>query len=209
MIMSLYSEAIKIQEKLAKRVIIKDAVSKIKNICAVDVSYKKDTAYCSAVVMDRKSLNQLEFVNTKISVKQPYIPGLLMLRESEPILHTVKKLKTDFQLLLVDGHGQLHPRRCGLACYLGITLDMPTIGVAKSLLCGSIKGSVVKLDGTIVGAVIQKKEKKKIFVSIGHKISLKSAVKIVDEMILDDQWLPEPLRIADVNSKNQKLFGNI
>ena len=122
---------------------------------------------------------------------------------------TVKKLKTDFQLLLVDGHRQLHPRRCGLACYLGITLDMPTIGVAKSLLCGSIKGSVVKLDGMIVGAVIQKKEKKKIFVSIGHKISLKSAVKIVDEMILDDQWLPEPLRIADVNSKNQKLFGNI
>jgi deoxyribonuclease V len=207
--MSLYSKAIKIQDKLAKRVITKDTVSKIKNICAVDVSYKKDMAYCSAVVMDRKSLNQLEFVNTKINVKHPYIPGLLMLRESEPILHTVKKLKTDFQLLLVDGHGQLHPRRCGLACFLGITLDVPTIGVAKSLLCGSIKGSVVKLDGKIVGAVIQKKEKKKIFVSIGHKISLKSAVKIVDEMILDDQWLPEPLRIADVNSKNQKLFGNI
>ncbi len=207
--MSLYSKTIKIQEKLAKRVTTKDTVSKIKNICAVDVSYKKDIAYCSAVVMDRKSLNQLESVNTKISVKHPYIPGLFMLRESEPILHTLKKLKTDFQLLLVDGHGQLHPRRCGLACFLGITLDVPTIGVAKSLLCGSIKGSVVKLDGKILGAVIQKKEKKKIFVSIGHKISLKSAVKIVDEMILDDQWLPEPLRVADVYSKNQKLFGTI
>ncbi len=207
--MSLYSEAIKIQEKLAKRVITKDTISKIKNICAVDVSYKKDVAYCSAVVMDRKSLNQLDSVNTKISVEQPYIPGLLMLRESEPILHTLKKIKTDFQLLLVDGHGQLHPRRCGLACFLGIVLDIPTIGVAKSLLCGSIKGNVVKLGGKIVGAVIQKKEKKKIFVSIGHKISLKSAAQIVDEIILDDQWLPEPLRIADANSKNQKLFGNI
>ncbi len=207
--MSLYSEAIKIQEKLAKRVITKDTISKIKNICAVDVSYKKDMAYCSAVVMDRKSLNQLDSVNTKISVEQPYIPGLLMLRESEPILHTLKKIKTDFQLLLVDGHGQLHPRRCGLACFLGIVLDIPTIGVAKSLLCGSIKGNVVKLGGKIVGAVIQKKEKKKIFVSIGHKISLKSAAQIVDEIILDDQWLPEPLRIADANSKNQKLFGNI
>lgn len=201
-----YSETIKLQEKLAKQVITKNAFSKIKNICAADMSYKKDTAYCSAVIMDINSLNQLESVNTKTKLKHPYIPGLLMLRESEPILHTIKKLKTDFQLLLVDGHGQLHPRRCGLACYLGITLNMPTIGVAKSPLCGSIRGNIVKLDGKIVGAVIQKKEKKKIFVSVGHKISLKSAIKIINEIILDNQWQPEPLRIADINSKNQKLF---
>jgi len=201
-----YSDAIRLQQKLAKQVITKDVVSKIKNVCAIDVSYKKTTAHCSAVVMDRKSLQQLEAVNTKTHVKYPYIPSFLMLRESEPIFHVLKKLKTAFQLLLVDGNGQLHPRKCGLACYVGIILDIPTIGVAKSQLCGTIKGNFVEIDDKKVGTIIQKRKNKKIFVSVGHKISLRTAVKIVDEMILDNQWQPEPLKIADLNSKNQKLF---
>jgi len=199
-----YSKAIKRQQKLAKQVIAKNVFSKIKRVCAVDVSYRKDLAHCAAVIMDRISLQLIEFKHVIIDVKYPYIPGLFMLRESEPIFHVLKKLETDFQLLLVDGNGQLHPRKCGLACYLGIALNLPTIGVAKNLLCGTIRGNFVEIDGKKMGAIIQKRKNRKIFVSVGHKISLRSALKIVNEMILDDQWQPEPLRIADINSKKDK-----
>ncbi|MGQ0638065.1 MAG: endonuclease V [Nitrososphaerota archaeon] len=197
-----YSEAIKLQEELAKKVITKDSISEIKNVCAVDVSYKDDMAFCSAVVINKKTVEVVECINTQTAVKYSYIPGLLMLREAEPVMSGLKLLKNDFDLLLVDGHGQLHPRRCGLACYLGITLNKPTIGVAKSLLCGTIKGNFVELDGKKLGAVIENKQKK-IFVSVGHKISLKSAAKIVTELIKENEWLPEPLRVADMNSKRE------
>jgi len=197
-----YSEAIKLQEELAKKVITKDSVSEIKNICAVDVSYKDDVAFSSAVIINKKTMAVVEYINTQTAVKYPYVPGLLMLREAKPALSALKLLKNAFELLLVDGHGQLHPRRCGLACYLGITLNKPTIGVAKSLLCGTIKENFVELDGKKLGAVIENKQKK-IFVSVGHKICLKSAAKIVTKLIKENEWLPEPLRVADMNSKRE------
>ncbi len=197
-----YPEAIKLQEELAKKVITKDSVSEIKNVCAVDVSYKDDVAFSSAVVINKKTMEVVEYINTQTAVKYPYVPGLLMLREAEPVMSALKLLKNDFELLLVDGHGQLHPRRCGLACYLGIILNKPTIGVAKSLLCGTIKENFVELDGKKLGAVIGNKQKK-IFVSVGHKICLKSATKIVTKLIKENEWLPEPLRVADMNSKHE------
>ena len=142
-----YSEAIKLQEDLAKKVVTKDSISEIKNVCAIDVSYKDEIAFCSAVIINKKTMEIVESINTQASVTHPYIPGLLMLREAKPALAGLKLLKNDFELLVVDGHGQLHPRRCGLACYLGITLNKPTIGVAKALLCGTIKGNFVELYG--------------------------------------------------------------
>ena len=178
----------------------------IKNVCAADVSYKDNMAYISAVIINKKTLEQVECINTQTIVRHPYIPGLLMLREAKPVMSVIKLLKNDFELLLIDGHGQLHTRRCGLACYLGITLNKPTIGVAKSLLCGKIRGNFVELDGKKLGVVIENRHKK-IFVSVGHKISLKSAAKIVSELIKENQWLPEPLRIADINSKRAKAKG--
>ena len=198
-----YSEAIKLQEELVKKVITKDSISEIKNVCAVDVCYKYDIAFSSAVIINKKTMKVVECVNSQTTVRHPYIPGLLMLREAEPVLSALKLLKSDFELLLVDGHGQLHPRRCGMACYLGITLNKPTIGVAKSLLCGKIRGNFVELDDKKLGAVIKNKHKK-IFVSVGHKISLKSATKLVTELIKENEWLPEPLRVADKNSKSVK-----
>ena len=201
-----YSGAVKLQEELAKKVITKDSISKIKNVCAVDTSYKYDVAFSSAVVINKKTMEIVECINTQTAVTHPYIPGLLVLREAKPVMSALKLLKSNFELLFVDGHGQLHPRRCGLACYLGITLNKPTIGVAKSLLCGNIRGNFVELDGKKLGAVIENKQKK-IFVSVGHKISLKSATKLATELIKENEWLPEPLRVADMNSKRVKAKG--
>ncbi len=132
-----------------------------------------------------------------------------MLRESKPILKTLDKLKNKFDLLLVDGHGQLHPRKCGLACYVGLAIDKPVIGIGKSLLCGKIwPDNKVEFEGKILGQTLIHNNKK-IFVSIGHKISLKTAVILTKELILPNQWNPEPLRLADKQSKLFRRAKNI
>ena len=97
--------------------------------------------------------------------------------------------------MLVDGHGLLHPRKCGLACYIGVTIDKPTIGIAKSLLCGTIRpDGFIELDGEILGYAINKK----LYISVGHRITLKTAISLVKENGI------EPLRLADINSKKKK-----
>jgi len=197
------SETILLQKKLALQVITKNILpKKIKRVCGVDVSYRNDFAYCSAVILDKNNLNVIESKNSKLKSTEKYIPGLFMLKESKPILHILKKLEKSFDILLVDGNGQLHPRQCGLACYIGLKLDKPVIGVAKSLLCGKVRSdSKVVYKGKVLGYEI-KQNKKKIYVSIGHKINLKTAVKIVKELSVNGNWYPEPLRLADFNSKH-------
>jgi deoxyribonuclease V len=206
--LSIYSDIIDLQKEIAKDVISEDTLhKKIESICGVDVSYRRNTAYCSAVIMKENTLDLIESVNTKSVVKHPYIPGLFVLRESEPILTTLKLLKNHYDLLLIDGHGVLHPRKCGLASYIGVLIDKPTIGVAKSILCGSImEDQSVQYDGTVLGFTIKKEGKKQIYVSVGHKISLTTAIQIIKRLIKKEEWVPEPLRIADLNSKNYLNF---
>jgi deoxyribonuclease V len=157
--------------------------------------------------MKKNNFELIESVNAKSVVRHPYIPGLFILRESEPILNTLKLLKNQFDLLLIDGHGLLHPRKCGLASYIGVLIDRPTIGVAKSLLCGSIKkDQFIEYDDTVLGFTIKKEDKKQIYVSVGHKISLATAIRIIKNLIKNEEWIPEPLRIADLNSKDHLNF---
>ncbi|MGI0068988.1 MAG: endonuclease V, partial [Nitrosopumilaceae archaeon] len=113
--MSLYTNAIKLQQKLASKVITKDRIRKIQSVCAVDVSYKGQDAYAAAVIVDSETLQVLTHVTSRTKVKTPYVPGLMMLRESGPILSALRLLKENFDVLLVDGNGRLHPRKCGLA----------------------------------------------------------------------------------------------
>jgi deoxyribonuclease V len=203
---NLYVNVIKFQEQLAKKIVMKDDFDKeIEYVCGVDVSYKKDVAYCSAVIVKKNTLEVVEVVKNKSIIKYPYIPGLFVLRESNPILHTLKLLKNPFQLLLIDGHGILHPRRCGLACYIGIVANKPTIGVAKSLLCGSLQSdSFVKYNDDVLGYAIQEEgnPNKMIYVSTGHKISLLTSIQLVISLTKIGELIPEPLRIADIASKD-------
>ena len=201
-----YVNARKFQEQLAKKVITKDDFDREgKFVCGVDVSYKKNIAQCSVVIVKNNSLEVVEVATSKSDIPAPYIPGLFMLRESNPILLTLKLLKNPFQLLLIDGHGILHPRRCGLACYIGLILNIPTIGVAKSLLCGSVQeDGFVKYNEEILGYSIKKDQclKKIIYVSTGHKVSLITSIGLVRSLTKIGQWIPEPLRIADIRSKD-------
>ncbi|MDF0682135.1 MAG: endonuclease V [Candidatus Nitrosocosmicus sp.] len=132
------------------------------------------------------------------------MPGLFILRESTPILQTFRLLTRPFQLLLVDGHGVLHPRRCGLACYVGIDTNIPTIGVAKSLLCGGVQSdNFVTYKGEILGYALKSNEnsKKVAYVSVGHKISLLTSIELVKSITKINQYIPEPLRVADKLSR--------
>jgi deoxyribonuclease V len=207
----LYSSIVRQQEQIAKRIITKDNEGvKIRYVCGVDVSYKHNIAYCSATVIDKDSLSVVESANTITVVDQPYIPGLFILREYKPIINVLQLVKKEFQILLVDGHGVLHPRRCGLASYIGVMINKPTIGVAKSLLCGFVrKDKSIEFGGDVLGFQIRSCDKKHIYVSIGHQISLGTAVKIVKELTRIGQWIPEPLRIADISSKRLRQCGTI
>ena len=195
-----YADAIRLQKDVAKKVVFaKDDFEEIRHICGVDVAYQGDAAYCSAVVMDARMQQLVESVNAQTIVKYPYVSGLLMLREATPIFNTLKLLKNDYDLLLVDGHGLLHPRKCGLACYIGVLIDKPTLGIAKSLLCGTIRpDQFIEFDGKILGYAISKK----LYISVGHRITLKTAIALVKELGI------EALRLADIDSKKKKnAFG--
>jgi deoxyribonuclease V len=193
-----YANAITLQKNIAKKVVAaKDDFGEISSICGVDVAYRgsSNAAYCSAVIMDKNMQQLVESVDVQTIVEYPYVPGLLMLREAEPIFYTLKLLKNSYDLLLIDGHGRLHPRRCGLACYIGVSLDKPTIGVAKSRLCGTVRpDGFVELDGEILGYAISKK----LYISVGHRVTLKTAITLVKELGI------EPLRLADINSRKNK-----
>ncbi|HEX6254008.1 MAG TPA: endonuclease V [Nitrososphaera sp.] len=193
-----YADAIRLQKNIAKKVVAaKDDFGEISRICGVDIAYSggSNAAYCSAVIMDRNMQQLVESVDVQTIVKYAYVPGFLMLREAEPIFYTLKLLKNSYDLLLIDGHGLLHPRKCGLACYIGVTLDKPTIGVAKSRLCGTVRpDGFVELDGEILGYAISKK----LYISVGHRITLKTAIALVRELGI------EPLRLADINSRKNK-----
>jgi deoxyribonuclease V len=193
-----YANAITLQKNIAKKVVAaKDDFGEISSICGVDVAYRgsSNAAYCSAVIMDKNMQQLVESVDVQTIVKYPYVPGLLMLREAEPIFYTLKLLKNSYDLLLIDGHGLLHPRRCGLACYIGVSLDKPTIGVAKSRLCGTVRpDGFVEIDGEILGYAISKK----LYISVGHRVTLKTAITLVKELGI------EPLRLADINSRKNK-----
>ncbi len=191
---------IRMQNEMAKKVISENTQKSIIYICGVDVAYMNSIVYCSAVLMNGMEVK--EPINITLNVKHPYLPSFFMLRESESIINILKRLKNPFDLLLIDGHGVLHPRRCGLASYVGVIIDKPTIGVAKTLLFGIVKeNNFIDVDGVISGYKLVKEKKKPIYISVGHKINLIDAIRIVKQLVKPKERIPEPLRLAHINSK--------
>ncbi|MEM3587481.1 MAG: endonuclease V [Candidatus Jordarchaeaceae archaeon] len=202
-------EARALQKKLALQVIEEDCFDKVENICGLDVSYYDDTAIACGVVLNRKDMQTLEekVVYTKVSF--PYVPTFLSFRETPPLLEVAKRLESNVDLFMVDSNGRLHPFLLGAASHFGLLIDKPTIGVAKTLLCGEIlprkenRYSLIIFEGKVVGAAVSTRiETKPVFVSVGHKVSLKTAIDIVLET--SKFRLPEPIRRADLLSKLSK-----
>jgi deoxyribonuclease V len=194
---------IRMQKEMAKKVISENTQNdELIYICGADVAYRNNVAYCSAVLMNKNTMEVKESVNVTLKINHPYVPGFFVLRESEVIINILKTLRNRFDLLLIDGHGVLHPRRCGLASYVGIIIDKPTIGVAKKILCGTVNADqFIDVGGVISGFKMIKEKKKPIYISVGHKISLINAIRIIKQLVRPKERIPEPLRLADINSK--------
>lgn len=190
-------KAHKIQLGLSKKIILKDMLpAKIKTIAGVDVSYVGQLGVGAAVVLDYNSFEVLETQVATCQVKIPYIPTLLSFRETPPAVAAIKKLKTQPDVFLADAQGIAHPYRCGFASHLGIILNKPTIGAAKSKLIGTpieTDGETFLIDkNEIIGAIINtKKTSKPVFVSIGHMVSLETAIRIIKHCTKNR--IPEPL----------------
>ncbi len=203
-------KARKIQRIFADKILFKDIdLEKIRYVGGVDVSYRKGYAVAAAVTMDYKTLKVFEVKKVKVKDRFPYIPTLLSFREAPPVFKVVRMLNYPPDVLIVEGHGVSHPYGCGLASHIGVVLKMPTIGVAKNLLCGKLgeyKGNKAPIffNGKIVGmAVITKPKTKPVYVSVGNMITLDKAVKIVEKCIKNSK-IPEPIRIAHLLTKSVK-----
>ena len=201
------AEAKVIQLQLRERVITDDCLGKVRYVAGVDIGFEDKYAITKAaiVILTYPELELVEQAIARIPTVFPYVPGYLSFREIPAILAALPQIKTTPDLILCDGQGYAHPRRIGLACHLGVLLDIPTIGVAKSLLIGkheavpATKGSWKPLTdkGELIGAVLRSRTNvKPIYVSIGHRISLPTALEYV-RGCLTKYRLPETTRWAD------------
>ncbi|MFQ5883430.1 MAG: deoxyribonuclease V [Candidatus Methylomirabilales bacterium] len=214
------AEAIRIQHSLRRRLDFADPQGAIETVAGVDVSYDKrsPTVYAVVMVMRLTDLQTLETATAVGGTAFPYIPGLLSFREAPAILRAFKRLRRRPDCLLCDGQGIAHPRRFGLACHLGLLLDLPSIGCAKSLLVGEYRepgqqrGSFEILydKGERVGIILRTKDGvQPVYVSPGYKVSLKRAREIVLRAH-GGYRVPEPTRQAHllVNALRQNPEGS-
>jgi len=198
-------EAIILQKKLAPLVKEEsDLPSSITHLVGCDATYFRGLTLAAATLVDYEKLELLETKSVKEKTRFPYIPGLLAFREAPSVLRAIRALGARSYVCLVDAHGLAHPRRFGLACFVGIALDRPTIGVAKSLLYGQVEGNqVVDKEGRQIAEVVPLPESRKtIYVSVGHKISLKDSVRIVKYCL--SKRGPIPISLAHEEVTRQK-----
>ena len=211
------AQALDIQRRLAGQVSRSNQVAALRFIAGVDMSVNKAQGIATAavVVLNYPELSVVETQLAQDKLDFPYVPGLLSFRESPLILAACQRLKAIPDLIMVDGQGIAHPRRMGLASHLGLFLNTPTIGCAKSLLCGSYEvlgeepGSYTEIvdGGETIGAALRTKPGiKPIFVSIGHKIDLQSAIRWVLECCRGYR-LPEPTRLAHLAAGGNLKLG--
>jgi deoxyribonuclease V len=184
------AEARRLQEELASRVVVGPALdlSGVRHVAGADVSTQGERAYATVVVLEFPGLSLVEVQGFEAPLRFPYVPGLLSFREIPSVVGALRKVETAVDALILDAQGLAHPRRMGLASHLGLFLDVPTVGCAKSRLVGSFeepgmeKGSVTDLvhRGEVVGRVLRTREGvSPVYVSVGNGIDLRSSVELV------------------------------
>ena len=183
-------EAVAIQKRLAERVERQDRLGPVRHVAGVDIGFEAGGTVTRAAVavLTFPQLELVESVLVRRPTEFPYIPGLLSFREIPAATEACEQLRTVPDLILCDGQGVAHPRRCGLACHLGLVLDVPTLGAAKSRLTGTHgdvppeRGAWVPLlkGEEVLGAVLRTRAgTKPLFVSTGHRVSLPAAIEYV------------------------------
>lgn len=213
------AEATQVQQEMAREVIFEDQFSHPPALIGgMDVSNNlfdpTQMIYASAVLLSYPSLEIQETASVTEKQEFPYIPGLLGFREAPALTRAFQCLSKRPDLIFVDGHGISHPRSLGIASHLGVLLDIPTIGVAKSILIGQTSGSLGEEVGSqvplmwknreIARLLRTKKRSNPLIISTGHKISLDSAVSLVQKC-LRGYRLPEPTRQAHLAANAARI----
>jgi len=199
------AEAVRIQAQLAAR-LTEERLARPRTVAGVDVGYSRATDLCcaAAVLWDVEQGEVIETAQASGRATFPYVPGLLTFREGPHALAALERLRTQPDVLLFDGQGQAHPRRMGIAAHLGVILDAPTIGCAKSRLVGDHdepgqeRGAWSELmhKGVCVGRALRTRAGvKPVFVSAGHRTDIESATRVVMACVTRFR-LPEPTRLA-------------
>lgn len=200
------TEARDLQEELRSRVKLTGGPRRVRLIAGADLAYSPDghRAWAAVVVVSLSDGRLVESATAAGPPPFPYVPGYLSFREGPLLLAAFKRLRARPDLCLFDGQGLAHPRRFGLACHMGVLLNLPSVGCAKSLLVGEYdepgrgRGdwSPLWLDGATVGAVLRTRQGvKPIFVSPGHRITTREAVRWV--LACSRFRVPEPIRLAE------------
>lgn len=199
-------EAIELQKSLRERVRIEPPARRIETVAGADISFNKFSpiVYAGVVVLRLPSLEVIEEVGVVSETRFPYVPGLLSFRESPSVLEAWAKLKTEPDAVMFDGQGIAHPRRVGIASHVGLLINRPTFGCAKSVLVGKYEEpgaergewSPLVDKGERVGAALRTKSRvHPIYVSPGHLIDLESAIELT--LRCDGGYRqPEPTRRA-------------
>jgi deoxyribonuclease V len=199
------AEARRAQERIPPCVVRKDRLGRLRTVAAADIALRGDTGYAAFILYSFPELVEIERVAASGPLRFPYVPGLLAFREIPLLLEAFAKLRQKPGLILADAHGWAHPRRAGMACHLGLLLDIPTIGCAKSVLTGTYempaaaRGSTSRLldKAEVIGKALRTRAGvKPVFVSCGHRVSLPTAVRLV-LACCDGYRIPKPLREAD------------
>ncbi len=200
------AQARELQTRLATRIQLTGTVRNPSSIAGIDVSVSRSSrkGRAAITVLDYSSLKLIDNAIYEGEISFPYIPGLLSFREAPLIIEAWKKLNVRPDVIMMDGQGIAHPRRCGIASHLGLMLDVPTIGCAKSRLIGIAADPAKKAGGItplvdgdeIIGAVVRTKDGvKPLYISIGHKIAIEHCIEIVLNCCRGYR-LPEPVRMA-------------
>ncbi|HYM38717.1 MAG TPA: endonuclease V [Thermoplasmata archaeon] len=208
---SLLSDLRNEQVRLAAQVRERDGPLSVRTLGGVDVAYMGQKGIAAAALLDATTLEVLETAVRTVDVDFPYIPSYLAFREFPAVREAVRGLSRTPDLLFVDGHGRLHPALFGFACFAGVSLDLPTIGVAKHPLAGTPRptqstedGAIpIELQGEVRGyAWRPPRASRAFYVSVGHRLSLENALAWARASTRDHY--PEPLRVADRLSKEAK-----
>lgn len=193
-----------IQNRLREKLVIAPPTRQPSNIAGIDVSIRDSMARAAVALFSFPSLELLQTTLAEVEISFPYVPGLLAFREGPAVLAALERMSIPPDMLMFDAQGIAHPRRMGLASHIGILLDIPSIGCAKSRLCGEYqppekhKGSWTPLydNDEIIGAVVRTRDNvRPVFVSVGHRVDLESAIEIVLSCTTRYR-LPEPTRWA-------------
>ncbi len=201
-------ESFHLQRKLSRMVIRIPGPADIGTVAGADIAIrtKERKLICGIILFSYPEMKEIERVWTVSDEVFPYVPGLLGFREAPAVIKTFKKLKNRCDMLMVDGHGLAHPRKFGLACHVGVLLDIPAIGVAKKNLYGTFeevgpargeRTPVIGEGGDVLGVVLRTRDGvKPVYISVGNRTDIDTAVAVVLEC-LRGLRIPEPTRLAD------------